>query len=128
MVHQVPFIVAELGSDVDPFMLHIYAAVAEKERKLISQRTWDALKAAQARGTVLGKPRLDERPRAVTALKSEADRFARNVGPIIAEITHGGVTSPRGIAKALNAAAWRRHGAEHGRLSRSFRSSRGSLK
>jgi DNA invertase Pin-like site-specific DNA recombinase len=126
MVHQVPFIVAELGSDVDRFMLHIYAAVAEKERKLISQRTRDALKAAQARGTVLGKPRLDERPRAVTALKSEADRFARNVGPIIAEITRGGVTSARGIAKALNAAAWRRHGAEHGRLSRSFRSSRGS--
>ena len=36
MVHQVPFIVAELGSDVDPFMLQIYAVVAEKERKLIS--------------------------------------------------------------------------------------------
>jgi DNA invertase Pin-like site-specific DNA recombinase len=36
MAHQVPFIVAELGSDVDPFMLQIYAVVAEKERKLIS--------------------------------------------------------------------------------------------
>jgi len=30
MAEKVPFIVAELGSDVDPFMLHIYAAVAEK--------------------------------------------------------------------------------------------------
>jgi DNA invertase Pin-like site-specific DNA recombinase len=98
MAQQVSFIVPELGSDVDPFILHIYAAVAEKERKLISQRTRDALKAAKARGIVLGNPRLDEaRPRAVRALKSEADRFARNVAPIIAE------TSARGIAKALNA-------------------------
>jgi DNA invertase Pin-like site-specific DNA recombinase len=104
MTHQVPFIVAELGSDVDPFMLHIYAAVAEKERKLISQRTREALKAAKARGIVLGNPRLAEaRPRAVKALKSEADRFARNVAPLIAEITRGGVTSARGIAKVLNA-------------------------
>ena len=32
MKHRVPFIVAELGSDTDPFLLHIYAALAEKER------------------------------------------------------------------------------------------------
>ena len=32
MTHRTPFIVAELGPDIDPFMLHIYAAVAEKER------------------------------------------------------------------------------------------------
>ena len=31
MAHRVPFIVTELGQDVDPFMLHIYAALAEKE-------------------------------------------------------------------------------------------------
>ena len=36
---QTPFIVTELGADIDPFMLHIYAAVAEKERRLIGQRT-----------------------------------------------------------------------------------------
>src|SRR5262245_24492562 len=29
MVHRVPFIVAELGRDTDPFTLHIYAALAE---------------------------------------------------------------------------------------------------
>jgi DNA invertase Pin-like site-specific DNA recombinase len=30
MAQRVPFIVTELGIDADPFMLHIYAAVAEK--------------------------------------------------------------------------------------------------
>jgi hypothetical protein len=37
MAHRVPsFIVAELGANADPFMLHLYAALAEKERTLIS--------------------------------------------------------------------------------------------
>jgi DNA invertase Pin-like site-specific DNA recombinase len=40
---RVPFIVAELGADADPFMLHIYAALVEKERRLISERTRAAL-------------------------------------------------------------------------------------
>ena len=48
MAHKVSFIVAELGTDADPFMLHLYAALAEKERAMISQRTRDALKAAKA--------------------------------------------------------------------------------
>ena len=39
MTHRVPFVVAELGSDVDPFILHLFAALAEKERALISVRT-----------------------------------------------------------------------------------------
>src|SRR5262249_40865247 len=46
MKHRVPFIVTELGADTDPFLLHIYAALAEKERALISRRTKDALTAA----------------------------------------------------------------------------------
>src|SRR5260370_41101902 len=40
---------AELGADCDPFMPHIYTALAEKERRMISQRTKDALRAAKAR-------------------------------------------------------------------------------
>ena len=39
----VSFIVAELDADVDPFVLHLFAALDQKERQLISQRTQDAL-------------------------------------------------------------------------------------
>jgi DNA invertase Pin-like site-specific DNA recombinase len=104
MAHKVPFIVAELGTDADPFMLHLYAALAEKERALISQRTREALKAAKARGVVLGNPNLaDVRERAVASTKAEADRFAKNVAPIIREIRDTGASSLRAIARALNA-------------------------
>jgi hypothetical protein len=39
MAQRVPLIVAELGPNVDPFMLHVYAALAEKKRRMISERT-----------------------------------------------------------------------------------------
>src|SRR4051812_13863606 len=57
MAQRVPFIVAELGRDADPFMLHLYAALAEKERRLISERTKAALAAKKAQGASLGNPR-----------------------------------------------------------------------
>ncbi|WP_311738773.1 recombinase family protein [Bradyrhizobium sp. NC92] len=84
MAHKVPFVVAELGPDVDPFVLHLFAALAEKERALISTRTRQALSAAKARGVTLGNPRLQvARKGAVAAVKAEADRYAANVLPII---------------------------------------------
>lgn len=104
MAHKVSFIVAELGSDADPFMLHLYAALAEKERQMISQRTRDALKAAKARGVVLGNPKLAEvRGRAVASNRANADSFAKNVSPIIREIQGSGIASRRAIARVLNA-------------------------
>ena len=49
MTHRTSFIVAELGADTQPFMLHIYAALAEKERRMISERTKAGLQAAKRR-------------------------------------------------------------------------------
>lgn len=104
MAHKVAFVVAELGADADPFMLHLYAALAEKERQMISQRTRDALKAAKAKGVVLGNPRLaDVRKQGVASNKANADSFAKNVAPIIREIQGSGIASRRAIARALNA-------------------------
>lgn len=37
MAKRVPFVVAELGRDADPFRLHLYAALAEKERRMIAR-------------------------------------------------------------------------------------------
>jgi DNA invertase Pin-like site-specific DNA recombinase len=56
MAQRVPFIVAELGRDANPFMLLLYAALAEKERRLISERTKAALAAKKAAGAALGNP------------------------------------------------------------------------
>jgi DNA invertase Pin-like site-specific DNA recombinase len=104
MTHKVPFIVAELGADVDPFVLHLFAALPQKERALISQRTREALKAAKARGVVLGNPRLAATlAKAVASNKAEADRFAANVRPVIEQIRAAGATSLRAIARALEA-------------------------
>jgi DNA invertase Pin-like site-specific DNA recombinase len=54
MKHRVPFVVTELGLNVEPFMLHLYAALAQKERDLIKQRTKAALAALKAKGKHLG--------------------------------------------------------------------------
>jgi len=104
MAHRVPFLVAELGPDVDPFVLHLFAALAEKERALISARTRAALKAAKARGVQLGGPRLAvARKQAVKVLRDTADRHAANVLPVIREVRKAGATTLREIAAALNA-------------------------
>jgi DNA invertase Pin-like site-specific DNA recombinase len=103
MAKRTPFIVAELGADVSPFMLHIYAAVAEQERAMISQRTREALAAVKARGRKLGNPNIGEAQKAAAIRRSEiADDFAVNVLPIIREIQSTGL-SMRKVAAALNA-------------------------
>jgi DNA invertase Pin-like site-specific DNA recombinase len=117
MSQRVPFIVAELGEDTDPFMLHIFAALAEKERALISRRTVDALAAAKKRGVKLGGyrggPVVDARLGGATVQKS-ADAFARqmkrtindmrdrglSLNRIAAELTSQGVKTARGGAWA----------------------------
>jgi DNA invertase Pin-like site-specific DNA recombinase len=103
MAHRVPFVVAELGLDADPFMLHLYAALAEKERALISARTKAALAAKKAAGAQLGNPRAAEAAvKAQAAHRASADRFAANVLPIIESIRASGISTYLGMAEALN--------------------------
>ncbi len=54
MEHRVHFMVAALGRDCDAFTLHIYASLAEQERKLISERSKAAFARAKARNIKLG--------------------------------------------------------------------------
>ena len=103
MSHKTPFIVAELGADADPFMLHLYAALAEKERRVISQRTKDALAAKKAQGVRLGglnaggiKKRGEANDRAEglrTVMTEHAGMSARSIAAILNE---RGVPTPAG--------------------------------
>jgi DNA invertase Pin-like site-specific DNA recombinase len=103
MAHRVPFIVAELGADADPFMLHLYAALAEKERMLISARTKAALAVKKAQGVKLGNPWAPEAAmKAHAAARGAADQFAANVLPIVREIQASGLMTLRDIAQVLN--------------------------
>lgn len=105
MAQRVAFVVAELGVDADPFMLHLYAALAEKERSLISARTTAALGAAKAHGVTLGnRTNLAEaQAKGAATNVSKADAFAASILPLVEKIKAGGITSLSGIAAELNA-------------------------
>lgn len=105
MAQRVAFIVAELGADADPFMLHVYAALAEKERNMIADRTRAALAARKAQGAILGNRTNLGAAQAMgsAANAAAADTFAANVLPVVKQIQASGATTPRAIAEALNA-------------------------
>jgi DNA invertase Pin-like site-specific DNA recombinase len=102
MQGRVPFVVAELGNDVDPFILQLLAVLAEKERSLIGRRTKEALAAAKARGVRLCNPAL------AAANSAAARERAETFGPVLMELrdlsanaaaielNHRGVPTPAG--------------------------------
>lgn len=98
------WIVTALGEDVDPFMLRIYAAMAQKEREMISERTIAALTALKAKGKVLGASAV--RMSSVAAKgrqvqEDKADEFAERLRPTISRMRNQGM-SLRAIAEELN--------------------------
>src|SRR6476619_6684384 len=90
---RVKFVCADMP-DANELTIHIFASLAQHERKVISERTKRALQAAKARGQQLGNPngaRALQRARkgnkaAVAELRAKADRHAQDVLPIIDDI------------------------------------------
>ena len=83
-------------------MLHIKAAVAEEERRLISERTKVALQAAKERGVVLGNQKQADANKAAAAardadlrpiLEAMRDRPLREIAM---ELTSRNIPTPRG--------------------------------
>jgi DNA invertase Pin-like site-specific DNA recombinase len=86
----------------DTTMLHMYAVMAEQERRFISERTKKALAAAKARGTKLGGERGSLQAR-LDAAQADADAFASKVRSILQPMQERG-DSLRQMAAALNEA------------------------
>ena len=99
MAHRVEFIVTELGRQADPFVLHLFAALAEKERQMISARTKAGLAAAKARGKKLGTslrmPSAQQLENAGKVASSAADEFAKKMRPHLAMAIKEGITYER---------------------------------
>ena len=80
------------------FTIHILAAVAEEQRRKISETTRDALCAAKKRGVVLGK----NGKNLSLINKKAADEFARELLPTIIKYKNRGITSVRAVSQELN--------------------------
>ena len=103
----VEFVAADMPT-VNRLTVHILAAVAEEEARLISVRTKAALSAAKARGVQLGNPQLragnSDQARAAAVAKSHQARIrAANVLPYIRQAQAAGATSLHQLAAALRA-------------------------
>ena len=91
----------------DDLMMRVYAAMAQKERELISERTRAALSAAKARGAVLGGDRgyrPSVPPCAAAAAMSRAERADQTAHRLWFEIERlkaEGVSTLVGLARAL---------------------------
>ena len=96
MEQGIGLVVAEMPHATD-FQLHIFAALAQEERRLISERTRNALAEAKRRGVQLG------RNGASLALQNKADAldFARTLEPTIRPLWNDG-QSYSAIARYLN--------------------------
>ena len=105
MTQRVVFIVAAFGPNVDPFMLHIYAAPAEKERAaLISELTKAALAATKQRGLKLGNQKQAAATKAAAAARDASlegtlrELGGRSYHAIAAELTRRAIATPYGRA------------------------------
>jgi len=96
MEQGIGLVVAEMPNATD-FQLHIFAALAQEERRLISERTRSALAEAKKRGVVLGK---NGKVLAAQNRKA-ADERAAVLRPVIMPMVEQGLSLSE-IARRLN--------------------------
>jgi DNA invertase Pin-like site-specific DNA recombinase len=89
--------------EADPFMLHIYASVAEQERRAISKRTRAALAAARSRGTLMGTRRTNCAGGRALAdrMRREGQERIEGMRPRIEALANQGIVTVRAVAAAL---------------------------
>ena len=92
----VRLVVAEMPTASD-FQLHIFAALAQEERRLISERTKAALAVAKKRGVILGR----NGKRLAAEHKAAAFSFAEQLRPIVEPMVHCGMSFGE-IARQMN--------------------------
>ncbi|RYE02073.1 MAG: recombinase family protein [Sphingobacteriales bacterium] len=107
----VPFVACDMPN-ATPFMLHVYAAVAEEEGRAISKRTKDALAEAKKRGVVLGGARNSSgnlrqesakgRDASIAVRSAKADKRASDLAPTIRKLEAAGATTLTALAAGLN--------------------------
>lgn len=85
-------------------MLHRYAALAEKERRLISERTRASLAAKKVAGAALGNPRnlVQAGSFGRAALVASADKLVESSVPIVKAVRSAGAATLREMVHALN--------------------------
>jgi DNA invertase Pin-like site-specific DNA recombinase len=92
--------------EADHFTVHLFAALAEKERKMISERTRSALESKKAQGFILGNPKnltQEAQWKGIEAVRSNARANEHNIkaGEMARLLKREGV-SLRFIANRLN--------------------------
>lgn len=107
MESKVEFVACDIP-EANTFTIHIFSALAQQERELISTRTKQALQAKKAQGIALGTPRnLSESAQAKgrrlgnEAKRRKAEEFAKLMLPVIQGYQEAGL-SLRAIADRLN--------------------------
>ena len=106
----VHFLAADMP-EANELTIHVMAALAQHERRMISERTRQALAAARRRGVKLGNPngaaallRAGKgNSHAVAAIKTQATERAQDVLIVIDDVRGAGAKTLQGIADELNA-------------------------